>query len=184
MVAGMNRVPAIEDMPPVAKGRGVAPLEPSQGGLAFDAVLTPNRSLPNAGFIAVMTIIIASNILFGTYFYVIGAWPVIGFMGLDVLLVWAAFRLSYRRGRLCERIAIDEDEIRVARILPSGHETRWRMQTAWTRVVIDRRQEHEVDVRLVSKGRSLRLGSFLSPAEREDFGDALSVALNRAIGRA
>jgi uncharacterized membrane protein len=184
MVLAMNRVLPIEDMPPVAKGRGAAFQEPAPEGLAFDAVLTPNRSLPNAGFAAVMAIVISANLLFGAYFFAIGAWPVIGFMGLDVLLVWAAFRLSYRQGRLSERVAVDEDEIRVSRVLPSGHETRWRLQTAWARVVIDRRQEHEVDVRLVSKGRSLRLGSFLSPQEREAFGDALADAMKRAVGRA
>ena len=184
MVLAMKSALPIEDMPPDAKGRLAAAPQPAPLAQAFDAVLTPNRSLPNAGFAAVMAILIAANLVFGAYFFAIGAWPVIGFMGLDVFLVWAAFRLSYRQGRLCERVCVDEDEIRVSRILPSGHETRWRLQTAWTRVVIDHRQEHEVDVRLVSKGRLLRLGSFLSPQEREAFGDALAAAMQRAVGRA
>lgn len=171
-------------MPPAAKGRAS-----SQSGLddmagagpsLFDAVLSPNRSLPNAGFVAVMSVVIGANFLFGMYFYAIGAWPVIGFCGLDVFLVWLAFKLSYRQGRLRERVRVTKDDVWVARVLPSGHETRWRLQPYWTRVQIDRPVRHESQVRVTSKGETLILGSFLSPEERGDFAEALAGALGRA----
>lgn len=146
----------------------------------FDAILYPNRSLPNAGFLAVMAIVIGANVLFGIYFFSIGAWPVIGFCGLDVFLVWLAFRISYRQGRLRERVIIRGGDMRVSRILPSGHESRWLLQPVWTRVVIDRPDEHEAQVRVVSKGRSLVLGAFLSPDERTTFGRSLADAIERA----
>lgn len=172
---------AVEDMAPDEKGRALAPSsEATAGDTAFDAVLYPNRSLPNAGFLAVMAIVIGANILFGIYFFSIGAWPVIGFCGLDVFLVWLAFRLSYRQGRLRERVIIRDGDMRVSRVLPSGHESRWRLQPHWARVVIDRPDEHEARVRVVSKGRSLVLGAFLSPEERMNFGRALAAALARA----
>ncbi|MEO1252840.1 MAG: DUF2244 domain-containing protein [Pseudomonadota bacterium] len=169
-------------MAPVMKGRAreLAPVgESADSRYLFDAVLRPNRSLPNAGFVAVMAVVIAANILFGTYFYAIGAWPVIGFCGLDVFLVWLAFKLSYRQGRLRERVRVTEDEIWVSRVLPSGHETRWRLQPAWTRVSIDRPVRHESQVRLTSKGGVLVLGAFLSPKERGQFADALAHALGK-----
>jgi len=170
----------IEDMPPDARGRWRPQEEATAIAPVFDAVLRPNRSLSNPGFAIVMAILVGANLIIGGYFYAIGAWPVIGFMGLDIALVWLAFRLSYRQGLLCEHVAVDADEIRVARVLPSGHEMRWRLQTAWTRVAIDNRREHEVTVRLVSKGRALQLGGFLAPEEREAFGDALAAALSGA----
>lgn len=181
----MTRSSFYEDMPPAEKGRALGPPpQPVDGGTEFDAVLFPNRSLPNRGFIAVMSIVIAANILFGVYFYAIGAWPVIGFCGLDVFLVWLAFRISYRQGRLHERVRIAEGDLLVSRVLPSGHESRWRLQPFWARVVIDNPGEHEARVRVLSKGRSLVLGSFLSPDERVSFGEALKAALARAAGRA
>lgn len=181
----MTRYSVIEDMPPDEKGRAsdLAP-EPAAGDAAFDAVLYPNRSLPNAGFIAVMSIVIGANIVFGVYFFSIGAWPVIGFCGLDVFLVWLAFKLSYRQGRLQERVRIEPGAMRVRRVLPSGHESRWRLEPFWARVVIDNPDRHEARVRLVSKGRSLILGSFLSPDERMVFGKALAVALSKSRGGA
>lgn len=171
----------IEDMAPDEKGRAPDLIPVAQpAGAGFDAVLFPNRSLPSAGFLAVMSIVIGANILFGLYFFTIGAWPVIGFCGLDVFLVWLAFKLSYRQGRLRERVVVEAGEMRVSRVLPSGHELRWRLQPHWTRVVIDRPDEHETRVRLVSKGRSLVLGAFLSPDERMTFGKSLANALERA----
>lgn len=180
----MSSYATIETLVPVQKGRASAAsalneLGP-EGDAIFDAVLYPNRSLPNAGFIAVMTVVIAANFLFGVYFYAIGAWPVIGFCGLDVFAVWLAFKLSYRQGRLCERVRVTNDDMWVARVLPSGHETRWRLQPYWTRVSIDRPVGHESQLRVTSKGGVLVLGAFLSPEERGRFADALSSALGQA----
>jgi uncharacterized membrane protein len=172
---------AVEDMAPDEKGRALdAAPEAAPGETLFDAVLYPNRSLPNAGFLAVMAIVISANILFGIYFFSIGAWPVIGFCGLDVFLVWLAFKLSYRQGRLKERVIIREGDMRVSRVLPSGHESRWRLQPHWARVVIDREGQHEARVRVVSRGRSLVLGAFLAPEERVAFGRSLADAVARA----
>ncbi|MGE0410312.1 MAG: DUF2244 domain-containing protein [Amphiplicatus sp.] len=150
---------------------------------AFEAVLFPNRSLPNAGFLAVMAVVIGVNMTFGVFFYLMGAWPVLGFCGLDVFLVWLAFKLSYRQGRLHERVRLTPEAMWVARVLPSGHETRWRLDPYWTRVAIDRPVEHESQLRVVSKGRTLILGAFLSPGERASFAEALAAALGRFCGK-
>ncbi len=180
----MSRVCVFEDMAPAERGRA-SDLGPQEvaGAAAFDAALHPNRSLPNAGFLAVMAIVIGANIVFGVYFFSIGAWPVLGFCGLDVFLVWLAFKLSYRQGRLHERVRIDNGGLRVSRVLPSGHESRWTIEPFWARVVIDNPGAHEARVRIVSKGRSLVLGAFLSPDERMSFARALSAALSAANGR-
>ncbi len=176
-----ERATAFEDMAPDEKGRSLEPLLQSAAeNASFDALLSPNRSLPNSGFLAVMSIVVGANFFFGVYFYSIGAWPVIGFCGLDVFLVWLAFKLSYRQGRLRERIVIRAGEMRVSRVLPSGHESRWRLLPAWTRIVIDNPDEHEARVRVVTKGRSLILGAFLSPDERMAFGKTLAEAVARA----
>ncbi len=174
----------IENMPPHAKGRArdlpnLASASGSGGDGAFEALLYPNRSLPNVGFAMVMAVVIGANVVFGAYFYAIGAWPVLGFCGLDVFLVWLAFKISYRQGRLHERIRIDGEEMWVSRVLPSGHETRWRLEPFWTQVLIDDPVRHESQLQLRSKGRSLVVGAFLSPPERGELAEAISKALRR-----
>ena len=170
-------------MPPLQKGKSTsvgAKEIPSSGESVFDAVLYPNRSLPNQGFALVMAIVIVVNLALGSYFYAKGAWPVLGFCGLDILAVWLAFKVSYRQGRLRERVRLDENEMWVSRVLPSGHESRWKLQPFWTRVEFDRPVDHESHVRVISKGHTLVLGSFLSPDERDRFADALQSALRTA----
>lgn len=184
----MARVQIIENLAPVAKGRATE-LPAFREGISkaddrvFEAVLYPNRSLPNKGFALVMAVVISANIIFGTYFFSIGAWPVLGFCGLDIFLVWLAFKVSYRQGRLHERVLITEDEMWVARVLPSGHETRWRLQPFWTRVEIDNPVRHESQIQLYSKGGALVIGSFLSPPERADLAAAVKRALNKRRAR-
>lgn len=182
MFEPMRRVHHIETLAPDLKGKNVAPVENdrldfARGSRVFDAILYPNRSLPTSGFRLVMGVVIGAHILIGTYFFAIGAWPVLGFCGLDIGAVWLAFKLSYRQGRLHERVRITEDEMFVARVLPSGHETRWRLQPYWTRVHIDRPVGHESQVEVTSKGGTLLLGAFLSPEEKGRFADALAQAL-------
>ncbi len=184
----MARVQIIENLAPVAKGRATElPAFREEISKAddrvFEAVLYPNRSLPNKGFALVMAVVISANIIFGTYFFSIGAWPVLGFCGLDIFLVWLAFKVSYRQGRLHERVLITEDEMWVARVLPSGHETRWRLQPFWTRVEIDDPVRHESQIQLYSKGGALVIGSFLSPPERADLAAAITRALDKRRAR-
>lgn len=148
--------------------------------ILFNGLLYPNRSLPNRGFWAVMALIIAVNLLSAIAYFLIGAWPVIFFCGLDVLLVWGAFKISYRQGRLHERVVVTPDNIFVSRVLPSGHESQWVLQPYWTRVHIARPVKHESQLRLISHGKQLILGAFLSPKERGELADALEQALANA----
>jgi len=169
-----------ETMAPTFKGRSRdLPAQPSPNydearhEDAFEAFLYPNRSLPNGGFIAVMTIVISVNVLLGLTFTLMGAWPILVFGGPDVIFVWLAFKISYRQGRMHERIRITADEILVSRVLPSGHEMRWLLPTYWTRISIDEPVRHESQVTLSYQGKHLFVGAFLSPKERGALGATL-----------
>ncbi len=177
----MPQAQIIENMPPLLQGKAMADIpattDERDEPLLFNALLYPNRSLPNAGFIAVMTLVIAFNVIAGIVYLVIGAWPVVFFAGLDVFAVWLAFRLSYRQGRLHERVLMTADELWFCRVLPSGHESRWKLQPYWTRIEMERPVKHESQLKLISHGKTLVLGAFLSPAERGELADALQEAL-------
>ena len=195
----MTRLRSYETMPPVAVGRQRAapgrglsaggdgadaafpPAPPDAGPDGqFEAILYPNRSLPQSGFIVVMGIVIAVNLTLGLFFFTLGAWPVLGFCGLDIFLVWLAFKISYRQGRLHERVTLTPKALWVTRVLPSGHASRWHLEPYWTQVHIDQPDAHEARLSLVSKGKRLILGSFLSPKERVAFGKRLREAMQAA----
>jgi uncharacterized membrane protein len=176
----MRRRSIIETMPPTLTGRSrLAGPDPGEedDAFRFHALLFPNRSLSADGFRRVLAVVIGVNLLNGVIYFTLGAWPVAFFCGLDILIVWIAFRISYAQGRKLERVMLTDDALWVSRVLPSGHESRWRLSPAWARIEIDRPVEHESQLRIIEKGKTLILGSFLSPKERGELADALGRAL-------
>jgi uncharacterized membrane protein len=145
----------------------------------FDAVLRPHRSLSPRGFVILMSLVGGVSFVAGMAFLLMGAWPVFGLFGLDVLLLWWAFRLNYRSGRLVETLQLSADALVVRRIAPSGSAQEWRFQPYWLRVRLEEPAPDENRLLLASHGRSLPIGSFLTPAERADLAFALNLALER-----
>jgi uncharacterized membrane protein len=156
------------------------PQRPEPHRVYLDAEIRPYRSLSGAGFLAVMGALAGASFVAGMFYVAMGAWPVMGFFGLDVLLVCVAFRLSYRQARLVERVRITAEHLDVERQQPSGETQRWRMQSYWTRVLIDDPVQHTSQLRLVSHGRELVVGAFLPPEERGRFAERLRAALASA----
>jgi len=148
----------------------------------LDAVLVPHRSLSAVGFWLVMAAVSAASFAAGVVFLVIGAWPVLGFLGLDVALVYLAFRASYRGANTHESVRLTPDELTVRRMLPSGQSRVWTFQPYWVRLSLDDPPSHASQLTIASHGRSVVVGSFLAPGERVQFADALRVALARCRG--
>jgi uncharacterized membrane protein len=143
----------------------------------FDATLHPNRSLGPLGFRLLMAIAGVSMLIVGILFLVAGAWPVFGFCGLEFLLLYGAFRLNYRAARAYERVRLTEDRLEVRRYSPRGEVGFWDFEPTWLQVSIDDPPGHDSQITLRSHGRSLVIGTYLSPDERHDFATALRAAI-------
>lgn len=154
--------------------------EAPDGPLFMDAVLAPNRSLPNPGFIALMVVLAVMSFTAGLVYLRMGAWPIPFFFGLDIFLVWLAFKISYRDGRRREIIRIARDRILIHRQHPNGVTRHYVLPTAWARVTLHHAGKHDAAVELSASGKRLIVGSFLSPRERPDLGEAIRLALSRA----
>ncbi len=150
------------------------------GPVFMDAELAPNRSLANPAFVALMIAISVISFSAGLFYMMLGAWPVLPFFGLDVFLVWLAFRISYRDGRAREYVRVDARDIEVVRQLPTGHRRRYRLPTAWVTLRLLNPKAHHAQVALSAHGRALVLGQFLSPLERGAFAKALEAAIHQA----
>ena len=151
----------------------------STADLYMDAVITPNASLSKRGFALVIAALAAVNAIMAVFFLVVGALPVPIFLGLDLLGVFVAFKVSYRRARTVERVQVSADAVRVRYENPRGARTVWSSPTAFTAVALEG-TGHDGRVRLSLSGRRLTVGAALSPNERMDFGQALQQAVRRA----
>ena len=105
----------------------------------FSAVLTPHRSLGPKGFMVLMGAICAVSFGTGLLFYLLGAWPVIGFMGLDVALIYVAFKLNFRALRVYETVDLTKEALTVTRVAPDGRSQSWSFSPYWVRVQVDER---------------------------------------------
>jgi len=147
----------------------------------FSARLTPHRSLNRTGFLVVMAFISVVSFAAGVAFLLMGAWPVFGFFGLDVLAIYWAFRVNFRRAKASEEIRVTPSELRVRRISHRGHVMEFSFNPLW--VQLDRKTHAEFGIErlyLVSKGRRVAIGSFLGAEEKESFSKALMAALQAA----
>lgn len=145
----------------------------------FRAVLHPHRSLSPRGFLVLMGFLSAVSFVTGMAFYLIGAWPVLGFFGLDVLIVYIAFKLNYRAARAYELIEVTPDALVVQRVSAQGLKQKAEFNPYWVRVLLHEDRHGRVALQLSSHGRSLRIADHLSDDERRDFGDALKASLVR-----
>lgn len=148
----------------------------------FRATLTPHRSLSKTGFLVLMLVMCVSCFGTGIVFFAAGAWPVGVFLGLDVLLVYAAFRLNYRSGRQYETVEVTPEALTVTRHEPSGRSRSFAFNPFWARVLLIEWPDGRNDLRITAQGRELSFGRFLTDDERRDFADALKGALVTARG--
>jgi uncharacterized membrane protein len=147
----------------------------------FSAVITPHRSLSPKGFLIFMLCLGGLSFVSGVAFVLMGAWPVCGFFGLDVLLVYLAFRANYRSARAYEEVTVTASELTVRQVSHRGRVRELTLNPVW--VKLDRIVHEEFGVErlfLVSHGRRLPIAAFLGPAEKASFAHALSKALGEA----
>src|SRR5260370_36126837 len=147
----------------------------------FSAVLTPHRSLNRTGFLVLMGFLSAVSFAAGVAFWLMGAWPVFGFFGLDILVIYWAFRVNFRRARATEEISVTPSALRVRRVSHRGHVVEFVLNPLW--VQLDRKTHAEFGIErlyLVSKCRRFTIANFLGPDEKASFASALTAALQAA----
>ncbi len=153
-----------------------------QGEADFRAVLHPHRSLSPRGFLILMSALGLVSFVAGMAFLLIGAWPVFGFFGLDVLLVYIAFKLNYRSGRAHELIELSPSLLTVTRVEPSGKSRSFEFNPYWVRVLFSEEVDGRTSLKLISHGQEFEFARLLNDEERREFAGVLKDALAAARG--
>jgi uncharacterized membrane protein len=147
----------------------------------FSAVITPYRSLSGYGFLVLMVAVGLVSFAAGILFLLLGAWPVFGFFGLDVLLIYWAFRINYRAALAYEEVMVTSSELRVRKVSHRGAVAEWCFNPLWVQLGREEHAEFGIErLFLVARGRKLMIAGCLSPPEKETFAAALGAALGEA----
>lgn len=151
---------------------------PRQAARQTQFILHPHRSLSPRGFLILMSGISAVSFIAGVAFWLLGAWPVMGFFGLDVLLIYWAFKINYRSGRAYEVIDITPDVLTLTRVSPKGSSEKFEINPYWARVGLSTdHPDGRTSLRIIAQGRELLIGQFLNDEERGALAEALRAAL-------
>jgi uncharacterized membrane protein len=147
----------------------------------FAVRLRPHRSLSSGNFRLLLTLFAGMATFVTLPFFLIGAWPIVGFMGLDVVIFYLAFRVNFRAARAYEDVTLTPVELQVAKVSARGARAEWRFNPVWVRL---EREQHETygtsRLALVSRGRRLEIAGFLGPDQKAEFADSLTRALAQA----
>jgi len=147
----------------------------------FRALLTPHRSLGRKGFVTLMLVLLLAWASTGIVFLSMGAWPVFGFFGLDVLALYLAFRWNYRAARAREEVSVSRTRLDIRKVAPSGRAEAHSFNPFWTRFSVSRHDEIGITrMEVSSRGDRVSIGSFLNPNDRESFATAFGRALATA----
>jgi uncharacterized membrane protein len=157
-------------------GNGFDPDAPEP--ILFSALLTPHRSLNRTGFIILMTVLSLLSFAAGIVFLIRGAWPVLAISALNVLAIYIAFKINFRRAKASEEISVTPSELRVKRISHRGHVVEWVLNPLWVQLDQIAHEEFGIErLYLVSRGRRVSIGSFLGADEKASFAKALRAGL-------
>ncbi|MGD8327235.1 MAG: DUF2244 domain-containing protein [Sphingomonadales bacterium] len=143
----------------------------------LDIVLSPSRSLSPRGFAWLMGVLGLLSLCVGGFFLSIGAWPVFGFFGLDVLLLYLAFRVNFRDGEVREHVTLDSRDLAVTRTGPKEKSQSHHFQPAWVKVEVYKHPGQVAKLQLRTQGKSLIIGDFLPPNEITQVADIIDKAL-------
>lgn len=147
----------------------------------YQARLVPHRSMtPRQAHLFVL-LFGAGTCVLSLPFYILGAWPVIGFMGLDVLALYVAFRVSFRSARVFESLRLTPFELMIVKAGARGVRQERRFDTYWLRLEEETDEEFGTQrVLLVSRGERVEIGAFLAPKQKAELAEELSRALAEA----
>src|SRR6185436_8808239 len=137
----------------------------------FSTLLRPHRSLSPIGFKWLIRVLLLANLLVALPMYFLGAWPVAGFCGLDVALIWYLFHRNYLDARRSETLTLTDRELVVERIAPDGEREEHRLDAYWLRIELGNR------LVLTSRGNRAVVGRFLGAPERQRVASELQAAL-------
>jgi uncharacterized membrane protein len=143
----------------------------------FTASVAPYRSLPPRRLPWIMLGLAGFSCCCCIGFILAGAWPVTGFFGVDIALLYLAFRLSYRSARQRENLRLTSQVLDIERVGIHGERQHWQLEPTWLRVTLEENSQGRGSLVLSSHGKTVGLGAFLNSEERRRLADELRAAL-------
>lgn len=143
----------------------------------FQAVVVPHRSLSPLGLKILLGCIAGAVSVTASVFVWLGAWPVVGFSGLEVGLAALLLRINARAVRSSEMLVLTGEALVITRTDVQGRKTEVRLEPTWLRVHLEDRPGRVPRLSLRSFGRETEIAAQLGEEPKRDLARALEEAL-------
>ena len=148
--------------------------------ILFEAVCTPARSLGRRGLTVLTVGLVAAPLCVGLAFTILGAWPVLGFTGLESALVLGLLLLHRRwAARSMEVLILTEDRLSIRRTDQRGQRQHLSLDPYWARLRLEERPGRVSLLVLRQRDREIEIGRLLGEDQKRDLAEALDGALRR-----
>jgi uncharacterized membrane protein len=154
-------------------------LPPEPEKLLFEATVKPHRSLSRKGMMLVVAFLFAGSLTVTSLMFLLGAWPVIGFNGADLLLALFLLRLNVRAARAREIITLSAAALRIKTTDLRGRSWQQTLPPYWLKVSLQERPGTVPKLLLSSRGGQTEVARQLGETEKRDLAAALTGALAR-----
>ena len=118
----------------------------------------------------------------GIAFWAIGAGLVLPFMGVEVLLLYMAYRFGVRHGRKTETLSLSENELIIRKVGFGKKPEAIRLQPYCSHLDLEENPGQYMRLLLQSKGDFVEVGSLLAPEERQLLAETLRSELQKLKG--
>ena len=153
---------------------------PAEEIVLFEAAIAPHRSLSRRGTKIVIGFFCTMSVVTGVRFWLIGAWPVAGFIGIELGLAAFLLWLHQRSGRQMEWLLLSSNQMRVVRRDPDGKRRQTQLPTGWLRVELEERPGRVPGLLLCAPGRRVEVARALGDEAKRDLAQALADAVHAA----
>ena len=146
--------------------------------LLFEAVIVPHRSLSRRGLRLLLAGIFGACTLNASLFVAIGAWPVGGFTGVELVLAALLLRLNVLSARASEMVLLTSDCLRIVRTDRNGARRESTLSPHWLRAELRERPGRVSGLVLVSRDREEEIAKSLGETEKRDLAASLATSLH------
>lgn len=155
-------------------------MAPRPETILFEAVCAPHSSFNPRAFRVLATLAALAASFPAVLFVLLGAWPVLGFLGAEVALVLALVAWHARRSaRVVETLQLAGDRLRIARRDARGRLETHALDAYWARARLIEETAGSCRLLLVERRREIEIGRSLGPEDKRVLARDLADALGR-----
>lgn len=151
-----------------------------QESVLFEAICTPSRSLGPQGMRILCAALLAGAALTGGLFLALGAWPILGFTGLEAAIVLGLL-VAHRRGseRAMEVLILTGNRLTIHRTDTKGRREEVSLNPYWARLRLEERPGRVSLLVLCQRNQQVEIGKLLGDEQKRDLAAALEAALRQ-----